>query len=208
MADTITALFTGDSITDMCRRTDPSGHLGAGYVRPVAEIAAASTPGVRVVNTGISGDRTTDLIDRWDADVIAHRPDILTILIGANDMWRRYDANTPMSAEQFSVNYATLLDAARDRLELRELVIMEPFLVPMTPEQLPWPAEDLDAKRAVAREIAARYDAIFIPLNDLFTARAATDGAGSVIDDGVHPSAGGHELIAQTWWTAVGPLLD
>ncbi|MDM4763530.1 hypothetical protein QT381_10965 [Galbitalea sp. SE-J8] len=42
MTLTMTALFTGDSITDACRRTDPSGFLGAGYVRRVAEMSAAS----------------------------------------------------------------------------------------------------------------------------------------------------------------------
>jgi hypothetical protein len=66
-----------------------------------------------------------------------------------------------------------------------------------TPERSAWPAEDLDAKIAVVRELAAEYDAIRIPLNELLTARAAKEGAPKFIDDGVHPSADGYELIAQ-----------
>ncbi|MDM4763531.1 hypothetical protein QT381_10970 [Galbitalea sp. SE-J8] len=84
---------------------------------------------------------------------------------------------------------------------------MEPFLVPVLPEQESWFADDLAAKFVVARELAARFDAIHIPLHDLFTERAAAEGAASVIDDSAHPSAGGHELIAQTWWSVVAPAL-
>jgi len=198
-----TLLFTGDSITDSGRRTDPSGHLGAGYVRRIAEMADAGGHRVRVVNTGVSGDRTTDLMARWDADVIDRRPDVLTILIGANDMWRRYDADAPMSPDEFRANYVTVLDRVRARLDLRRLVIMEPFLVPVRDEQRRWRVEDLDDKRAVARDVAARYDALFVPLDAILSERAATAGPDSVIDDGVHPSAGGHELIAQSWWAVV-----
>ncbi len=204
---TTTALFTGDSITDMGRRTDPSGFLGAGYVRRIAEMAAEGDPHLVVVNTGVSGDRTTDLIARWDADVIQRRPDVLTILIGANDMWRRYDSGMPMTAEEFAANYASLLDRVRDELELRQLVLMEPFLVPVRDEQRAWRTEDLDAKRAVTRELAARYGAVFIPLDGILGERAAAAGPASVIEDGVHPSAGGHELIARSWWEAVAPTL-
>lgn len=203
----ITALFTGDSITDMCRRTDPSGYLGAGYVRRVAEMAATSEPAIKVINTGISGDRTTDLLARWDADVIERRPDVLTIMIGANDMWRRYDAGLPMSADEFEANYSTLLDRSRAELDLSRIVIMEPFLVPLTDEQAGWLGEDLEAKIQVAGDLADRYGATLIRLQDIFTERAAAEGAASVIDDGVHPSAGGHELIAQSWWASVVPSL-
>ncbi|MBN9141205.1 MAG: SGNH/GDSL hydrolase family protein [Micrococcales bacterium] len=204
---TPTALFTGDSITDMCRRTDPSGFLGAGYVRRIAELSSAGAPRLNVINTGVSGDRTTDLAARWEADVVERRPDVLTVLIGANDMWRRYDADLPMSAEEFGANYAALLERARSALQLTRLVLMDPFLVPVTEEQAGWYAEDLAAKIDVVRELAARFDAVHIPLHDILTERAAIEGPASVIDDGVHPSAGGHELIAQAWWSTVAPSL-
>lgn len=199
----ITALFTGDSITDAGRRTDPSSHLGAGYVRRIAELAAASDEPLRVVNTGVGGDRTADLLARFDTDIAEPRPAILTILVGINDMWRRYDAGTPTSVEEFRKNYARILERASDELDLSTLVLMEPFLVPVDDEQLRWHDEDLNEKIAATREFAAEYDAILIPLNDIFTEHASRDCAASVIDDGVHPSAGGHELIAQLWWSAV-----
>lgn len=204
---TTTALFTGDSITDMCRRTDPSGFLGAGYVRRIAEMSSVGGPQLNVINTGVSGDRTTDLLVRWDVDVIQRRPDVLTILVGVNDMWRRYDSGIPMSPDEYRANYSTLLESVRAELDLKELVLMDPFLVPVTDEQSRWHEEDLNAKIAVVRDLAERYDAVHIPLNDIFTGRAIAEGAETVIDDGVHPSAGGHELVAQVWWATVTPGL-
>lgn len=202
-----TALFTGDSITDMCRRTDPSGFLGAGYVRRIAEMSVANEPGIKVINTGISGDRTTDLLARWDADVIERRPDVLTVMIGVNDTWRRYDAGLPMSADEFATNYVTLLERATAALDLRRIVLMEPFLVPITDEQASWFGEDLEAKIAVTAQVAQHFGATLVPLHAIFTERASIEGAANLIDDGVHPSAGGHDLIAQSWWSAVVPTL-
>lgn len=202
-----TLLFTGDSITDAGRRTDPSGHLGAGYVRRIAEHVAENSLPYTVINTGIGGDRSTDLIRRWDEDVIDHAPDVLTIMIGINDTWRGNDAGLPISADEYGSNYATIIEHAQAALTLRQLVIMEPFLVPLTDEQRAWRARDLDAKIEVARSLAGQYGALLIPLDEIFTERARANGPESVIDDGVHPSADGHELIAQEWWTRVPPRL-
>ena len=203
-SDDTVALFTGDSITDAGRRTDPSAHLGAGYVRRIAEMAAESGKRLYVTNTGVGGDRTSDLLDRFDADILKVRPNILTILIGINDMWRRYDSGASVSAAEFYSNYSRVLTRVRDELDLKRIVIMEPFLVPVKGAQLSWHVEDLDENIAITRELADRYGATLIPLNEIFVDRAARVGAASVIDHGVHPSAGGHELIAQLWWSSIG----
>jgi acyl-CoA thioesterase-1 len=197
---TLTALFTGDSITDSGRVTDPSGFLGAGFVRRIGQLA----PGLWVVNSGVSGDRTADLRRRVDADVIDRRPDILTVLIGVNDMWRRYDSGLTTTPEEFESNYSAVLDRACDELDLEELVLMEPFLVPVAEGQTEWLAEDLEPKIAVVRELADRYGARLVGLAGLFAERAAADGALSLVLDGVHPTAAGHELIARAWLAAVG----
>ncbi|RFA20566.1 SGNH/GDSL hydrolase family protein [Subtercola boreus] len=199
-----TLLFTGDSITDAGRRTDPDGRLGGnlgdGYVRRIAEIAARHEKPVQVVNTGVGGDRTIDLLARWEVDVMQIKPDILSVMIGVNDMWRRFDSGLSTSAAEFRATYSVMLDRALSALTLRRLVLLEPFLVPVTSEQHTWHTDDLDAKIQVVRDLAVHYDATLIPLNDLFAAEARATGPASVIEDGVHPSAGGHELIAREWW--------
>src|SRR5512140_3804346 len=83
-------LFIGDSITDAGRRGDPDG-LGHGYVRMFRDLVSTRHPSlmVDVVNHGISGNTIRDLDKRWQHDVIAHRPNYLSISIGVNDVWRQ-----------------------------------------------------------------------------------------------------------------------
>ncbi|MGN6762762.1 MAG: SGNH/GDSL hydrolase family protein [Leifsonia sp.] len=199
------ALFTGDSITDAGRRTDPHGHLGAGYVRRISEMAEAAAAPLRVVNTGVGGDRTTELLARWSTDVIECRPDVLTVLVGVNDMWRRYDASTPTSPEEFEANYRLLLDRVRNELDLEQLVLMDPFVVPIRADQAHWFEEDLKAKVEIVNDLATQWEAVHIPLHELFTAKADESGPHSVVEDGVHPTPDGHDLIARAWWRSVGP---
>jgi hypothetical protein len=80
---------------------------------------------------------------------------------------------------------------------------MEPFLVPVTDDQRRWHEEDLNGKIDVVRRFAGAYGATLIRLNDIFADHAGSAGAASVIDDGVHPNADGHELIARVWWATV-----
>ncbi|WP_223279584.1 SGNH/GDSL hydrolase family protein [Streptomyces sp. SDr-06] len=84
-----TVLFTGDSITD-CRRRESEGGLGLGY--PL-RIAGKWGPHhldrpVTWLNTAIAGHKVMDLEARWKTDVLVVRPDVLSILVGVNDMGR------------------------------------------------------------------------------------------------------------------------
>jgi hypothetical protein len=102
-----TVLWTGDSITDCGRREDPAG-LGHGYVRRLA--AAPALVGVRTVNTGVGGDLSGDLALRWADDVLAYRPDVVSVLIGINDVWRRYDGSGRItSSAEFEGNLRGML---------------------------------------------------------------------------------------------------
>lgn len=186
-------VFAGDSITDAGRREDPEG-LGDGWVR----LVAAELPGARIVNAGVSGDRVVDLARRWEADVLSAAPDVLTVYLGINDVWRRYDSDDPTSPEDFAAGYAALLDTVAPRT----LVLVEPFLVPATEEQRTW-GEDLDPKRAAVARLAAERGAVLVPLHEAMNAAAATDGVGAIAPDGVHPTPRGDRLIADAWLAAV-----
>lgn len=113
------AMFTGDSIIDAGRRSDLPGGLGATYVRRISDFSRASAAGVQISNTGISGARTSDLVVRWQADVFDRAPDVLTILIGANDIWRRSDSNDPTTANEFRENYREILERTRSNFPRR-----------------------------------------------------------------------------------------
>lgn len=86
-----TVLFIGDSITDAGRNRDDPASLGSGYAAMAAGWFAASNPShrVRFINRGVSGARTVELVSRWDTDCLAHKPDVVSVMIGINDVWRR-----------------------------------------------------------------------------------------------------------------------
>jgi lysophospholipase L1-like esterase len=193
---TDTLLFTGDSITDSGRRDAATAPLGTGYVRMLADELAA-TGDRTIINTGTGGNRAVDLESRWQFDVLDHRPDVLTVMIGINDTWRRYDANNPTSAETFEQHYRDILTRSRAKLT-GQIVLFEPFLVEVTDAQRSW-RDDLNPKIDVVRALAAEFDTELIPTDALMTAAAEELGAAAVAGDGVHPTDAGHRLLADAW---------
>jgi acyl-CoA thioesterase-1 len=186
-----TVVFAGDSVTDCGRRTDPD-RLGDGYVRRLYDDLGPRRP--RIVNAGISGNRAADLAGRWAADVLAEEPSLVSILIGINDTWRRYDENDPTTAESFETSYRAMLDP----LTTCPVVLIEPFLLPVKDGQEAW-REDLDPKLDVVRKLAVEYGAILVPADVELNRQASTVGASTLAGDGVHPSAAGHQALADLW---------
>ncbi|NKY07768.1 hypothetical protein HF998_12415, partial [Cellulomonas hominis] len=121
-------VFVGDSITDAGRDRADAASLGDGYVGLVAR----ALPGTRVVNLGVAGDRAVDLEARWECDVTPSAPDVLTVYVGVNDTWRRFDAGEATSAEAFEATYRRLLARVPGGARL---VLVEPYLLPVRPEQ-------------------------------------------------------------------------
>ena len=95
-------LFQGDSITDMGRDRGDIRNMGSGYPLFVASNFRAARPNFDIdfFDLGISGDRVRDLRARWQSDCLDLRPDVLSVLIGINDTWRRYDSGDPSDTEE------------------------------------------------------------------------------------------------------------
>jgi len=200
-------LFQGDSITDCNRNRELEDNLGRGYALMASGMLAALHPELAptCLNRGISGNRTGDLLERWEDDCLALKPDVLSLLIGINDVWRRYDRNLPTSAEEFEHNYRVLLSRTREALPEVRLILLEPFVLPVPDDRRKW-REDLDPKIAIARQLAAENDALYVPLDGIFAAAATRQPPAYWAEDGVHPSPAGHGLIARSWLEAVGAL--
>ncbi|TXK19013.1 GDSL-type esterase/lipase family protein [Homoserinibacter sp. GY 40078] len=196
-------LFIGDSITDAGRRTDPEG-LGDGYVRRVAESFAQRGDQREIVNRGISGDRIGDLRDRWETDVLALAPSTLSVYVGINDTWRRFDHGVVTEAEHFEAVYRGMLEEAVAGSAPR-LVLVEPFLTPVRDEQHEW-LGDLEGKRDAVAALASAFQAAFVPLHRILTNAAAHHGPEAIAADGVHPTPLGSELIAEAWEAAEGSI--
>ena len=193
-----TLLFQGDSITDAGRDRTLPGDLGHGYAALAAGRLCAARPGVTALNRAVSGDRLTDLAHRWERDTLEHRPDLVSVMIGVNDTWRRHDSGPASPADVWEETYRHLLTRLRDHCGPR-LVLIEPFLVPVTAGQWEWRA-DLDARIHAVRRLAAEFDAHLLAADGLLNQAARSAGGPELIAaDGVHPTPLGHHLLAEAW---------
>ncbi|MFK4789158.1 SGNH/GDSL hydrolase family protein [Microbacterium sp. ZW T5_56] len=187
--------FTGDSITDAGRdRADPAS-LGDGYVSLLAQTPELS--GAHLGNSGIAGNRAIDLVERWERDVLAARPDVLSIYVGINDVWRRFDSEDPTTDEDFAARLRDILNQVPPRVRV---LLVEPFLLPVTAEQSTWLSE-LEGKQRVVAALADEYGAQFVRLQQRLTAAAREEPA-AWAPDGVHPFPQASRVIADAWLEA------
>ncbi|MDA3844923.1 MAG: SGNH/GDSL hydrolase family protein, partial [Vallitaleaceae bacterium] len=208
MADKqLTLLFQGDSVTDVGRERADGSDLGAGYVKMVAELINAELPSknIQVLNRGISGDRLMDLRARWEEDCIALQPSIISILIGINDCWRRYDDNDPTDIDDFISNYRHLLQTVKSKTDAK-IILCEPFVLPIPEDRIRW-REDLDPKIKAIHMLGEEFDALIIPLDYIFKEVSKIHGLASLAEDGVHPTELGHSIIAKAWFEMAKELL-
>jgi len=185
-----TILFQGDSITDCGRDREDPNSLGNGYVKLVSELL----PGCRVLNRGISGNRSRDLVARWQEDCLDLRPGIVSIHIGINDVWRGYDSNDPTSDESYEVNYRQLLEP----LKHTPVLLIVPFLTNIDSPAVAPMRKDLAGKQAVVYQLAAEYGTALLDADALYL-HAVEQGAtpAALAHDGVHPTEMGHRLLAE-----------
>jgi lysophospholipase L1-like esterase len=198
-------LFQGDSITDMGRgRTaDPNHILGHGYAFIIAAKEGADFPERqwRFINRGASGNTVSDLAARWEADTLALKPDVVSVLIGVNDVGRGLGANEPFLIDQFERVYDQLLAETVAALPKVKLVLGEPFFAPghaTTPRMDEWQAA-MKALRASVERLGAKYRAPVVHFQKVFDDAAKRAPIDYWIWDGIHPTCAGHQLMADEW---------
>ncbi len=193
-------LFQGDSITDAGRR-ETEDRLGTGYVHITAGILKVKVPSLEIENRGIGGNRVKDLEPRWQADCIDLKPDVVSIMIGINDVFWRHAPEDAVSLEDYEAGYRRILTRTRDEIGAK-IVMLEPFLLPVSEERRAARA-DLDPAIDAVRRLAREFADCYVPLDGLFAAAATRAEPKHWSTDGVHPTAAGHALIATAWLEAV-----
>jgi len=202
-------LFTGDSITDCGRDRQNKDSAGHGYVNLIKSHLMFMQPesNFAVHNTGISGNRIVDLYARLKEDCynIQPTPNVVSILIGINDVWHEYANNQGVEAEKFWRMYDIMLGEIDGRLPGVKLVMMEPFVLggglPIG-DYGAW-REELAIRQSIIKNLAEEYSAVYIPLQSLFDAACYNAPDIYWLYDGIHPTAAGHALIADAWQKAV-----
>lgn len=202
-------LFMGDSITDAGRGDYENAHAtGSGYVRLLeAELTFGKTD-VEVLNGGISGNRVVDLLARWKKDCLNLKPDVLTILIGVNDVWHEFDFGNGVKTELFERVYRMLLEETVKSLPDTRIFLMGAYLIPGPATTPIWEtfSGEVGARRDAAARLAEEFHIGFVDLQKAFDKALKTAPAECFSGDGVHPTAAGHRLIADTWKSAVENL--
>jgi lysophospholipase L1-like esterase len=198
-----TVLFQGDSITDAGRNYEDGASMGTGYAMMAAAWFSALYPegNVRFLNRGISGNRAKDLEDRWQRDCLDLKPAWVSVMIGINDTWRAFDANDPTTTGAYEGSCRNILAAVRGKLKAK-LVLIEPFVLPFPEDRKAW-RKDLDPKIAVVGKLAKEFNALLVRMDHIFAEAAKRREPAFWTLDGVHPTAAGHALIAQSWLRAI-----
>jgi acyl-CoA thioesterase I len=204
-----TVLFTGDSITD-CGRRAHAAPLGEGYVRSVNDLIAAKYPahGLKVINTGISGNTVRDLFNRWTDDVIRHQPDWLSIKIGINDVhrWLHQVQGASVSAEEFADLYEKIL--ARVKKETKaQVVLVDPFYISTDTSSGSFRTLVLQTLPSYQKTVAAmakKYKTRHVKLHDMFQTQLQHTAPDRWCPEPVHPNPSGHLLMAHEWLKSVG----
>jgi lysophospholipase L1-like esterase len=200
-------LFIGDSITDTQRRETPYAPLGQGYVHFTANLLAARYPRLNLTfeNRGISGDTTRALKKRWQQDCLQLNPGVVSIMIGINDLWRRFAEAPEMQQahvppDEYRANLHWMLSQVKEH-GCSRIILMEPFYFcanPTDPMYL-----ELDRYLRVVRELAGEFDALLVPIQQAYEALKNDVPEERWSRDRVHPYTWAHAWIARQWLLAV-----
>lgn len=197
-------LFQGDSITDVGRNTERGStqSIGQGYALMIAGELAARYPGKYIFeNRGISGNRIVDLYARIKVDCWNLEPDVISILLGVNDVWHEFGSGNGVEANRYENVYRMLIEDTLARLPNVKLMLMEPFALPGRATESNWDAfySDVCKRSEIVQKLAKEYRLSFVPLQAKLDEACKFCPPDYWLSDGVHPTPAGHRLIADAW---------
>jgi lysophospholipase L1-like esterase len=192
-------LFQGDSITALGRgmTADPNHILGHSYVFLIAAKYGAMLPQRNLVfiNSAIGGNKLADMAARWQADTLDLKPDLLSILIGINDVGH------DIPFEQFEPAYDKILAASVAANPKLRIVLGEPFTLPVGKRKDDWEHwhAEVQKRQQVVAKLAVKYHSALVQYQRVFDDACRRAPAEYWIWDAVHPTYSGHQLMADEW---------
>lgn len=203
-------VFTGDSVTDFERKR-PVGEglwegVGTGYVRQIHTLLNAFYPELilRISNTGTGGNNILDLEARWQQDVLDLKPDWVSMMIGINDVWRRFDEpevfEGHISPQEYEEVYRSLIE--RTLPQVKGMIVMTPYF--MEPNKLDPMRQAMDELGAIVARLAEEYHLIFVDTQKVFDDYFQYRHPDYIAWDRVHPNQVGAMLLARAFLEATG----
>jgi lysophospholipase L1-like esterase len=203
-------LFQGDSITDSGRNKEDiafntARNLGSGYpmLAGAALLNKYEALNLKIYNKGISGNKVYQLAERWDKDCLELKPDVLSILIGVNDIWHKLNGEYNGTIDIYRNDYIALLERTIKALPNVKLIICEPFAVKgVKAVDDRWYPEFYGYQKA-AKDIAKQFKATFIPFQNVYDEAQKRAPGSYWTGDGVHPTLAGAQLMSKAWMKAI-----
>lgn len=197
-------IMAGDSVTDCGRRYESLpggwGSFGDGYVGYVDGFLAAMYPELKllVANEGVSGNDIVDLEKRWDEDVLALKPDWISVMIGVNDVWRQFDGLVMPVRKVLPDEFRTIYEGLIQRTlpQVKGMILISPIMMEANDEN---PMKQcVRVYAGIAKELAEKYNLIYVDVQSRIDAFLA-EGMNEYIlcSDRVHPNNKGHAIIAK-----------
>ena len=202
-----TIVFIGDSITDTERNQPAYQPFGFGFVHFTANLLLAKYPRLNldIINTGISGNTIRELKGRWEKDCLEHKPDILNVLIGINDLWRQYGEpeQLPQAVylEEYESTYRQLLSTTKQQCDC-QLILVEPFMFCSDSENEMF--KGLRDYIDIVHRLTVEFEAVVVPLQKFIDEQIEQVPAERWSLDYVHPYVWAHAWIAQRWFEVTG----
>lgn len=198
-------VFAGDSVTDMGRERPLSeglfDRLGRSYVRVIENMLVTWYPEymIRVTNAGNAGNTSRDLLARFDTDVVALKPDWVSICIGINDVWRQFDCPAMLDShvlpDEYRENVKKMILAVKDHV--KGVFLCMPYY--MEPNKEDMMRKRMDVYVQICRELADHYHCILVDFQEMYEEYCKIRHSSCFAWDRVHPNQMGATMMAKAF---------
>lgn len=203
LRDGETIVFLGDSITQQ-------GAGEKGYVTLFRKALETSRPesNIKVIGAGISGHKVPNLEERLDRDVLAHKPNVVVIYIGINDVWHSQNGNGT-SSDRYESGLMSLIK--RIKAAGARVILATPSVIGEKVDGTNLLEAMLDQYADISRKVAGSSEAVLLDLrsafmNHLKSYNVANEAQGILTTDGVHLNDEGNRFVAVRMLEAVGEV--
>lgn len=192
-----TCLFLGDSITDAGHLFDPA-NLGNGYVALLAR--QTQLKDCAFYNRGHDGFTIEQIWRMLNRDGIENSWNVITLLAGVNDIPVEVYTQHQRIPVEFTGYYEKILCFLKEKTHAK-LILVEPFLFDSPQEYQAWhPYIETESK--IIRQLAEKYNACFLPTDQILRSAAQTRGVDQITLDGIHLTPVGNQILADLWISA------
>ena len=187
-------VFFGDSITQ-------AGINPGGYIDKMKSMLEKRgiKDNYQLIGAGIGGNKVYDLYLRMEDDVLIHKPDVVVIWVGVNDVWHKTLYGTGTDADKFEKFYVAMLKKFQS--QGIKVIVVTPATIGERTDFSNQQDGDLNFYSQIIRNVAAKFDCQVADLRREFLKvniekNLNNRESGILTSDRVHLNEAGNQLVA------------